>query len=470
MRRWATRIIAISLWLGAASTALAQGGGGGQTTIHVVQRGETLYRIAQNYGTSVEAISQTNGLRDVTNIQVGQRLLIPSGVVNAAVPTADQHIVQPGETLAHIAVQHGTTPDLVAALNNLVNPERLYVGQAVDVGGSAPGHPAFTRGYTHIVQPQDTLYAIALRYGARLNDVMLANNLSSPTLIFPGERLLIPGTDSAPALQSLPAPLSALVIAPLPAEVGRSIRIRATASQPVIISGSFIDRPLRFALEPDGVSYDALYGVHAFSVPGLYPLTLTVQDAAGRATTFTAQVRVADGGYRSEAITLPAGQDALLDPSVDAAEYARIRQIMSGYTVERYFDGPMGLPAAAPVTSPFGTRRSYNGGPYDRFHTGTDFGGPPNSPIYAPAPGIVVFSEPLPVRGLTTIIDHGWGVYTGYWHQSQSYVQVGQFVTTGDVLGTIGSTGRSTGAHLHWEMWVNGVEVDPLQWARFSFP
>jgi murein DD-endopeptidase MepM/ murein hydrolase activator NlpD len=300
--------------------------------------------------------------------------------------------------------------------------------------------------------------------------VLLANNLTSTTLIFPGQRLLIPGTDAAPALQDLPAPLSALEIRPLPPEVGRSIQIRATASQPVTLSGTFIDRPLRFSLEPDGVSYDAFYGVHALTVPGLYPLTLTVQDAAGSIASLTVQVRVVSGGYTNEVITLPAEQDDLLDPAVDEAEHTLVGQIMSGYTAQRYFGGPMGLPAAAPVTSPFGTRRSYNGGPYDRFHTGTDFGGPPGSPIYAPAPGVVVFSDRLQVRGLTTIIDHGWGVYTGYWHQAESYVEVGQSVNTGDVLGTIGSTGRSTGAHLHWEMWVNGVEVDPLQWTRLAFP
>ncbi len=470
MRHWLILLLAISLWLGVASHALAQGGDSGQTTIHVVQRGETLYRIALNYGTSVEAISQSNGLNDATSIQVGQRLLIPSSVVNAVVPTAGRHIVQPGESLAHIALQHGTTPELITGLNSLVNPDRLYVGQLLDVSETAPGHPTYAQGRTYIVQPDDTLYAIALRFGLDLNTVLSANNLASPTLIFPGQRLLLLGTGAAPALQALPPPLTSLDIAPLPAEVGRTIQIRATAEQDVILGGTLLDRALNFAVTADGRTYKAYYGVHAFTVPGLYPLTITVQDAAGNANSMTAQIRVADGRYGSETISLPPGQDSLLDPVVDAAEYARIQPVMSGFTTPRYFEGPMGLPAAAPVTSPFGTRRSYNGGPYDRFHTGTDFGGPPGSPIYAPAAGTVVFSELLQVRGLTTIIDHGWGVYTGYWHQSETSVTVGQVVQAGDVLGTIGSTGRSTGAHLHWEMWVNGVEVDPLQWARFSFP
>jgi murein DD-endopeptidase MepM/ murein hydrolase activator NlpD len=256
----------------------------------------------------------------------------------------------------------------------------------------------------------------------------------------------------------------------MPAEVGRAISIRVSASQPVTLGGMLMERPFQFAAGPDGTSMDALYGIHAFTVPGLYPLTLTVQDAGGANRTLTATLRIVDGRYNSETITLPEDQLALLDPALNTGEYQLIAEKMTGFSPTRYFDGPMGLPAAAPVTSPFGTRRSYNGGPYDRFHTGADFAGAPGSTITAPAAGTVVFVGFLDIHGNMTILDHGWGVYTAYVHQAETFVQVGQFVNKGDALGTIGSTGRSTGPHLHWEMWVNGVEVDPLQWARVSFP
>ena len=74
------------------------------------------------------------------------------------------------------------------------------------------------------------------------------------------------------------------------------------------------------------------------------------------------------------------------------------------------------------------------------------------------------------MRGYATIIDHGWGVYSGFWHQSEIRVNVGDVVTPGQVIGLVGSTGRSTGPHLHWELWVGGVQVDPLQWVQESFP
>ena len=90
--------------------------------------------------------------------------------------------------------------------------------------------------------------------------------------------------------------------------------------------------------------------------------------------------------------------------------------------------------------------------------------------ILAPAAGTVVFAGPMTVRGNATMMDHGWGVYTGYLHQSEILVKVGDKVTPGQVIGLVGGTGRVTGPHLHWEVWVGGVQVDPLEWLETVFP
>src|SRR4030066_20914 len=95
-------------------------------------------------------------------------------------------------------------------------------------------------------------------------------------------------------------------------------------------------------------------------------------------------------------------------------------------------------------------------------------GGGGNS-IYAPATGKVVFAGPLSVRGNATVIDHGWGVYTAYMHQSEILVQPGELVELGRLIGRGGSTGRTTGTHLHWEVWVGGVQVDPVEWLEKPF-
>ena len=69
-----------------------------------------------------------------------------------------------------------------------------------------------------------------------------------------------------------------------------------------------------------------------------------------------------------------------------------------------------------------------------------------------------------------TFIDHGWGVFTGYLHQSELLVSEGDWVEVGDEIGLVGYTGRVTGPHLHWEVWVGGVPVNPLEWTSTAFP
>ena len=159
-----------------------------------------------------------------------------------------------------------------------------------------------------------------------------------------------------------------------------------------------------------------------------------------------------------------------IDRAVTEPELDEIKQAVEPNTPERYWAGAFALPSVGHITSPFGLLRAYNNGPYDSFHTGVDFSGGDDRPITAPAPGKVVFAGELTVRGNATLIDHGWGVYTGYWHQSRVEVKVGDVVETGQVVGYNGSTGRVTGPHLHWELWVGGIQVDPLQWTQTAFP
>jgi murein DD-endopeptidase MepM/ murein hydrolase activator NlpD len=81
-----------------------------------------------------------------------------------------------------------------------------------------------------------------------------------------------------------------------------------------------------------------------------------------------------------------------------------------------------------------------------------------------------VLADELIVRGNAVLIDHGLGVFSGYWHQSDLAVQAGQSVQRGDLIGYVGDTGLVTGAHLHWEMRVGGIAVDPMQWTEMAIP
>ncbi len=134
------------------------------------------------------------------------------------------------------------------------------------------------------------------------------------------------------------------------------------------------------------------------------------------------------------------------------------------------WSGPWILPVEGEVTGVFGARRSYDGVMSDQWHHGHDIAANHGDPIVAPAPGTVVWTGDLVIHGVGVIVDHGAGVYSGYWHMSLIAVSPGDEVETGGWLGNIGNTGLSTGPHLHWEVIVQGVDVDPVQWTRDDGP
>jgi murein DD-endopeptidase MepM/ murein hydrolase activator NlpD len=114
----------------------------------------------------------------------------------------------------------------------------------------------------------------------------------------------------------------------------------------------------------------------------------------------------------------------------------------------------------APMSSPFGVRFH----PilhYQRLHTGQDISASSGTPIRAAADGTVLIASVRGGYGNATVIDHGSSLSTLYGHQSELLVTEGQQVTAGDVIGRVGSTGMSTGPHLHFETRVRGVPIDP---------
>jgi len=117
----------------------------------------------------------------------------------------------------------------------------------------------------------------------------------------------------------------------------------------------------------------------------------------------------------------------------------------------------------------FGRRRLFNG-TYATYHAGIDYAGRVGREIFAPAGGRIVFTGSQDVCGTATVIDHGWGIFSRICHQDSVSVQTGQTIVEGERIGTIGRSGRVTGPHLHWEIWVGGVQVDPQQWLDELFP
>lgn len=141
-----------------------------------------------------------------------------------------------------------------------------------------------------------------------------------------------------------------------------------------------------------------------------------------------------------------------------AAQDARVRaKLAAAQGASNTTPSAAGLiwPVNGPVTSPFGYR-------WGRLHSGIDIGVPEGTPIHAAAAGTVVLAAWTDGYGNYTCIDHGGGLATCYAHQSAYAVSTGAHVSQGQVIGYVGNTGHSFGPHLHFEVRINGVPVDPL--------
>lgn len=472
MSRKVVVVLAILLWIG-ASVAVVQAQSGGpssqvaapQMTVHIVQRGETLFSIAQQYGLTVEAVAHTNGIADPRQIYVGQRLVISGGQGDANTAETTPYMIQAGDTLASIARRYLTTWQTLIQVNGLLSPDVIYPGQVIQVptlnkpaGEEEVAHPPISGGVAYIVRPDDTLLRIALRYGVSPWTLAAISHVANPALLYPGQELTIPGAGPG----SLPEPFVSVEVRPLPVPQGTTLVVTVHTTGPVTLDGSLFGQDVRFAEEAG--TYYGLVGVHVFTEPGLYELELRAVDSQGRNTVITTGVIAENGQFAHERIDLPASRASLLDPAAIAADRERLDVLRRTFTPQRYWTTPFQRPCAGTVSSYFGTHRAYSDGPYTSYHAGVDFRAPGGTPVYAPAGGVVVLADPLVLLGNAVVIDHGWGVLTVYGHLSAIEVQAGQQVSQGDPIGKVGNTGLSTGAHLHWEMWVSGNSVNVLQW------
>lgn len=123
------------------------------------------------------------------------------------------------------------------------------------------------------------------------------------------------------------------------------------------------------------------------------------------------------------------------------------------------------LPIKAPTSGVYGSRRTYNGQERS-WHKGHDLAAKTGTPVKAPADGIVRLARDTFMSGNLIMLDHGGGLTTVYAHLHTMGVKVGDSVKTGDVIGTVGSTGRSSGPHLHWGAYWKNTAIDPILWVN----
>jgi murein DD-endopeptidase MepM/ murein hydrolase activator NlpD len=437
---------------------------------YVVQAGDSLWGIAQRFRVSLEELAALNNITNASQLMVGAELKIP-GLPNFS-GRLTTITVPYGENLISLSRRYGLSAPLLAQLNHLMSPHELVAGSYLVIPEEKAEMGIYQRSF---LSEGQSLLEFAILHQVNPWQVAVQNQLSDTLRLTPSRLLLLPGEGAG--MSALPEQIKDITVAPLPFLQGKTAVMKMEAEKGVNMSGSFMGRELHFFEDENGLLV-TLLGVHAMAEPGVYPFE--IHQSTGENIDFSYSQMVAVGK-----VDYPYDDPLSVDPeTIDPAVTEPESELWASYaqpiTKEKYWQGGFRLPSPLSLdyclttndcwSSRFGNRRSYNGSTYNTFHSGLDIVGGEGTEIYAPAAGVVVFAGPLTVRGNATMIDHGWGVYSGYYHQKEIYVKVGDKVEAGQLIGIVGSTGRVEGPHLHWEIWVNGVQVDPLDWLKQVFP
>jgi len=245
-------------------------------------------------------------------------------------------------------------------------------------------------------------------------------------------------------------------VLPAPVKLGQTLRITCPAD---FTSVKLNERSAKLYLQRDGKRF-GLLPISVKDTPGTFSLLISRND---------------DGASQSLPVvirkTIFPSQNVKLSPEIEGLhstpeEMALLTSFRDAISETRSWADPLQPPVSGCMTSPFGVKRLHNGKPTGEYHGGVDQRTPEGQAIRAVAAGTITFAKQFNVLGNAVGIDHGQGLESMYLHMSRLVVAPGVAVQRGDILGYAGSTGRSTGPHLHWVLYVNGVNVNPVQWVK----
>jgi murein DD-endopeptidase MepM/ murein hydrolase activator NlpD len=227
----------------------------------------------------------------------------------------------------------------------------------------------------------------------------------------------------------------------------------------------------RFLLAPgmQNGTYEGLIGIDLSTKPATYEVKVIATDASGRGYSSPFFLKVGKGVFRTQKLSLPRSMVDLDAKTLERVnnEANRLKVLFQTFRDEKLWKGAFVRPLEGKLSSTFGLDRIINGQRRSP-HTGVDLESEAGTPVWASNSGMVVLVDDLFFSGKSVILDHGWGLYSMYFHLSEEQVKEGDRVGRGDVLGRVGSTGRSTGPHLHWAIRMNQVRVDPLSLLKLS--
>jgi murein DD-endopeptidase MepM/ murein hydrolase activator NlpD len=207
------------------------------------------------------------------------------------------------------------------------------------------------------------------------------------------------------------------------------------------------------------VPLKALIGIPADLKPGKYKLTCGADSL---------DIAVKDGKFPLQHLTLPPGKDNFI---MSPGEKEAVEGAKATCSDKRLWRGVFQAPSKFRTSAAFGLKRVVNGKLLDDyFHSGLDFAAPMGSTIAACANGKVVLAHlGFRLHGNIVAIDHGQGVISFYLHMSKIAVKEGDEVKACQKIGAVGQTGRATGPHLHFSIYVNQVATNPREWFSHSF-
>lgn len=205
--------------------------------------------------------------------------------------------------------------------------------------------------------------------------------------------------------------------------------------------------------------WTAIVGIPLKLLPGKYNLLINTRSQHNKKISFTINAK----DYPEQYITLKNTQMVNPNP-VNLARIKKeripINRALNTWSEKEQIATDFSLPVMGQLSSLFGLKRFFNNQPKNP-HSGLDIAAPKGTAIKAPTPARVLETGHFYYNGKTVFLDHGQGLISGYFHMTDIHVKPGQLVNRGDIIGTVGETGRVTGPHLHWNIYLNKTKVDP---------
>lgn len=227
-----------------------------------------------------------------------------------------------------------------------------------------------------------------------------------------------------------------------------------------------------FPESPKSNIYECFIPISCEETPNEYLLAVDLVDHVGNTASLENKFQIVMYPFKKQAITISpevVKKEKEMGPSMNDLENA-LQTLAQKSPQEKMWRGSFCAPIdITKITCEFGTiRTTQQKGRY--MHKALDVINAPRSVVWATQDGVVAMKERFSISGNTVVIDHGHGILSLFYHLDDfADIQVGQKISKGSPIGTLGKTGFATGYHLHWEMRINNIAIDPMQWTKANF-